>query len=344
MKTTATNRKVRELLTGLRDDTLTPRPEFQRRLWWSNKNRVSFIETVLRGYPFPEIYVAVGEVDLESGKANEMLVDGQQRITTLNQYFTGAQDLRLPATLKPYSDLSKTEKEQFLQYDVVVRDLGKLSIEDIREVFRRINATSDSLNAMELRNARYAGQYKEFAETLAQEPFFEKHRIFSPADIRRMLDTLFILQVVTTVLSTYFNGDSEIEEYLQRYNDEFSAAVNTKSKMKTVFALIDKMDLPSDSRAWKKADLFTLLVELHRACFKTKLSLQPSALALQIQEFYKLVEGVGLETLPANANPKLVEQARNYYFAALQSTNDRRSSRSTRGEAIRLVLETSARL
>ena len=344
MKTTATNRKVHELLTGLRDDTLTPRPEFQRRLEWSNKDRVSFIETVLRGYPFPEIYVAEGEVDLESGKANEMLADGQQRVTTLNQYFTGAEDLKLPATLKPYSDLSETEKEQFLQYDVVVRDLGKLSIEDIREVFRRINATSYSLNAMELRNARYAGQYKEFAETLAQEPFFEKRWIFSPADIRRMLDTLFVLQVVTTALSTYFDGDSEIEEYLQRYNDDFPAAVNTKSKMKTVFALIDKMDLPSDSRAWKKADLFTLLVELHRACFKTKLSLQPSTLALQIQEFYKLVEGVGLETLPANANPKLVEQARNYHFAALQSTNDRRSSRATRGDVIRLILETSARL
>ena len=172
----------------------------------------------------------------------------QQRVTTLNQYFTGAPDLRLPATLKPYSGLSKAEKEQFLQYDVVVRDLGKLSIEDIREVFRRINATRYSLNAMEIHNARHAGQYKEFAEALAQELFFEKHRIFSPADIRRMLDTLFVLQVVTTVLSSYFNRDSEIEDYLQQYNDEFPAATNIESEMKAVFTLIDEMDLPSDSR------------------------------------------------------------------------------------------------
>ena len=338
MKTTATNRRIRELLTGLRDGTLIPRPEFQRRLVWSNKDRVSFIQTVTLGYPFPEIYVAAGEVDLESGEANEMLVDGQQRVTTLNHYFTGAPDLRLPATLKPYSGLSKAEKEQFLQYDVVVRDLGKLSIEDIREVFRRINATHYALNAMEIHNARYAGQYKEFAEALAQELFFEKHRIFSPADIRRMLDTLFVLQVVTTVLSSYFNRDSEIEDYLQRYNDEFPAATNPESEMKAVFTLIDEMDLPSDSRAWKKADLFTLLVELHRARFKTELSLQPSALALQIQKFYKLVEDVGLDGLPANADPKLAAQAKNYYFAALQATNDR-SSRAARGEAIRLVIE-----
>ena len=156
-----------------------------------------------------------------------------------------------------------------------------------------------------------------------------------------MLDTLFVLQVVTTVLSTYFNRDSEIENYLQNYNDEFPAATTIRSEMKTVLALIDEMDLSSDSRAWKKADLFTLLIELHRARFKTKLSLQPGALALQIQEFYKLVEGIGLEELPEDADPELAEQAKTYYyFAALQATNDR-SSRTTRGEAIRRVIERS---
>ena len=199
------------------------------------------------------VQVSGSTSDLESGEADELLVDGQQRVTTLNQYFTGAPDLRLPTKPKPYSGLSSGEKEQFLQYDVVIRDLGKLSIEDIREVFRRINATRYALNAMEIHNARYAGEYKEFTEALAQDPFFEKHRIFSPADIRRMLDTLFVLQVVTTALSTYFNRDSEIEEYLQKYNDEFSAAADTESEMKAVFTLVDEMDLPSDSRAWKKA-------------------------------------------------------------------------------------------
>jgi uncharacterized protein with ParB-like and HNH nuclease domain len=65
-------------------ESLCPRPEFQRRLVWNNKDRVAFIETVVLGYPFPEIYVAAGDVNVESGEANEMLVDGQQRITTLH--------------------------------------------------------------------------------------------------------------------------------------------------------------------------------------------------------------------------------------------------------------------
>src|ERR1039457_4032453 len=85
--TTATNKKLRILLTDIRDGKLIPRPEFQRRLVWTNKDKVKFLETVLEGYPFPEIYIAAGSIDPETGEGTEMLVDGQQRITTLFQYF-----------------------------------------------------------------------------------------------------------------------------------------------------------------------------------------------------------------------------------------------------------------
>src|SRR5438046_341748 len=63
MKTVATNRKVRVLITALRDGVLVPRPEFQRRLVWSNRHKQAFLDTVLKGYPFPEIYIAAGDVD-----------------------------------------------------------------------------------------------------------------------------------------------------------------------------------------------------------------------------------------------------------------------------------------
>jgi uncharacterized protein with ParB-like and HNH nuclease domain len=90
MKTSAENRRVRALLNGIQSGELTPRPDFQRKLVWSNKDKVAFLDTVLGGYPFPEIYIAVGDVNLETAAGTEMLVDGQQRITTLHQYFTAS--------------------------------------------------------------------------------------------------------------------------------------------------------------------------------------------------------------------------------------------------------------
>lgn len=80
--TTATNKKVRELLKSVRDGSLIPRPEFQRRLVWTIKDKERFVETVIRGYPFPEIYICNGEVNTETGEGTQLLVDGLQRISS----------------------------------------------------------------------------------------------------------------------------------------------------------------------------------------------------------------------------------------------------------------------
>lgn len=334
MKTTATNRKVRELLTSLRDKTLVPRPDFQRRLVWSNKDKSAFLETVLLNYPFPEIYVAAGDVDVETGEGTELLVDGQQRTSTLNQYFTASPDLVLYGGVKPYSALSRDEKEAFLQYDVVVRDLGRVDLDVVRNVFQRINATKYALNAMEIQNSRYEGAFKEFAESFAQRAFFDVNRIFSAAEVRRMQDVRFALSVAVTALSTYFNRDDEIEDFLRRYNDEFPMRDELERELDAAIEFVERMNMPSTARIWKKADLFTALVEIHRALYKSQVKLDASATAAALSDFYRTVDSPDARGGPETA-------ASRYYKAALQATNDR-GSRILRGETFRAVLEGAA--
>ncbi len=222
MKTSATNRKLRILLTAIKSNTLLPKPEFQRRLVWANDDKLNFLKTVLEGYPFPEIYIAAGTVNPDTGEGSEMLVDGQQRMTTLFQYFMGSDELKLKNIIKPYRDLSDPEKINFLEYEVVIRDLGSKTIEEIKEIFKRINSTKYSLNAMEIHNARFDGAFKKFAETVSQNEFFERNRIFTSADVKRMNDVVFCLTVIITILSSYFNRDEEFDKtYLSKYNDEF---------------------------------------------------------------------------------------------------------------------------
>ncbi len=72
MRTTATNKRLRELLSQIADQTLLPNPSFQRRLVWANKHKTAFVKTVLEGLPFPEIYTAAGDVDLETGQGQTM--------------------------------------------------------------------------------------------------------------------------------------------------------------------------------------------------------------------------------------------------------------------------------
>src|SRR6266566_5369801 len=149
--TSGSNKSIWDILNAIRDGRLIPTPPFQRRLVWTNKDKREFIDTVLKGYPFPEIYTAQGDINLETGTGTELLVDGQQRVTTLQQYFEGSRTLRLGKDTSGkdfprYAELSDEQKRQFLTYVVVVRNLGQISMEEIKEVFKRINATSYSLN------------------------------------------------------------------------------------------------------------------------------------------------------------------------------------------------------
>ena len=333
MKTSATNRKVGKLLTDIRNHNLIPRPEFQRRLVWTNKDKQNFLQTVLHQYPFPEIYVATSDVDLETGEGTEMLVDGQQRLTTLNQYFTGSQELKLPDTISAYSKLDKSQKVDFLEYEVVVRDLGRLSIEEIKEVFNRLNSTGYSLNAMEIQNARFNGEFKQFGETIALNEFFEKHRIFSASDIRRMEDTRFVLSFIITIMSTYFTRANELESYLSTYNDEFEEKKQLCEAINCVFDFVESLGFDQASRVWKKADLFTLLVETYRAIVKDKFKLNTGKVAGRLDSFYKKVDIFG-------SSGKGDGKAGKYHKAALQATNDRQN-RIDRGTIIKNVIRKS---
>ena len=342
MKTTATNRKIRVLLTDIRNGILIPKPEFQRRLVWTNKDKKSFLKTVLGGYPFPEIYIAAGEVNPDTGEGKEMLVDGQQRITTLYQYFISSGDINLGKEILPYSKLSEKEKIEFLEYEVVVRDLGQMSIKEIKEIFQKINSTTYALNAMEINNARYNGEFKIFAEKLSQHDFFEKNRVFSAAEIRRMQDVQFLLVFIVTIMSTYFNRNDELETYLDNYNDEFEIKDDLNKDIEKVFDFIRSCNFALNCRVWKKADLSTLLVELYRALIKNKRDLEEGTVCKCLKQFYDYIDTSNVEkdfAMDFTSEQKVVVQAVNdYHKAAMQATNDR-SSRIRRGETIQKIIE-----
>jgi|SRR5688572_9416984 len=334
MKITSTNKKLRELLTGIRKGELIPNPDFQRRLVWTNKHKVALIKTVLDGYPFPEIYIAAGHIDSNTGEASESLVDGQQRITTLYQYFIGSSEIQIKNDVSPFKKLDKAQKENFLQYDVVVRDLGSASKKEILEVFTRINSTGYSLNAMEIHNARYDGALKRYAQGISENDFFEKHRVFTATDIRRMNDLRFMLWVIITVISTYFNRDDEIETYLKQYNDDFPTWKRVDKQLKSIFSFIEACKLDEKSRCWKKTDLFTLIIELHRAIYKKKLKLNPKLAGKSLAEFY---DNVDLVDKHQPSQGDLYE----YSMAALQASNDR-CNRVRRGEILERVIKKAA--
>src|SRR5438552_1129512 len=211
--TPANSQPVGDLLALIEEGKLVIKPSFQRRLVWTNADKEKFIQTILEGFPFPEVFTATGEREKGRTARVQWLVDGQQRLSTLGDYYRGSEELVFRKIPK-YEDLEQKQQEAFLDYLVVVRDLGAVSVEEIREIFRRINSTNYALTTMEKLNAVYAGSYKQFCEKLAQHEFFARHKVFNKPDKKRMYDLTFCVILVTTLLGGYYHRDDRNEQYL----------------------------------------------------------------------------------------------------------------------------------
>ena len=210
----SSNKKIVELFNMMKTGELVLHPDFQRKLVWNNRHKENFIETILRGFPFPEIYFADGEIDLESMKSQTLVVDGQQRLSTINQYINGDELLECRSIPK-FKDLSKEQQENFLKHPVVVRDLKSISQEEIREIFRRINSVSYALNAIEINNALYEGAFIDVAKQISEKGILNELDFMSKNEFDRMKDIEFILLIMSTVeLGDYFSNNKEIESFI----------------------------------------------------------------------------------------------------------------------------------
>jgi hypothetical protein len=313
MKTAPTNKKVRELINMVKEGKIIPRPEFQRRLVWTREDKNYFLDSILKGYPFPEVYLADGDVDLETGQGTQLLVDGLQRVTTMIQYFSGDPELKL-TTIANYRDLEPEAKQAFLQYDVAVRDLGSVTKDQIVDVFRRINATKYALTDIEVNNAVYMGAFKSFAETLSEHQFFISNKVFSPLDLKRMGDLRYAVGLIIALMGGYTNRDDAFEEFLDRFNDDFPEAESVRQRLNNTFDFIAECGFDAGSRIWRKSDLFTAIVEVDRIINLQQLKLQPSDVIERVNSFYVKIESGSIDpsTLPGI-----------YYKATVQASNDR---------------------
>lgn len=319
---TGSNSTIIDLFTMMREKKLVLHPDFQRRLVWNDLHKENFLETIIKGYPFPEIYLADGEINLSTLERQKLVVDGQQRLNTIYKYINGDSDLILKK-IPPFNKLSN--KEAFLYYDVVVRDLKNISMDEIKEIFKRINSVSYALNAMEINNALYEGEYIKTAKRIIESQSMTELSLFDDNALSRMKDLEFVLLVMTTdELGTYFADDKEVENYIQRYDNEYQNAVEMEKTFVFLLDFINKLNLNLDS-IWKSRNgMFTLLCELF-FYYKNHQG--------NLTDLDKLKRELNyIENEVKKDNPE--EEYSNFYAFLYQNTRSKKA-RSTRGKLLR---------
>lgn len=260
----ATNKKIIELFNMMKSKTLVLQPSFQRNLVWNDQHKENFIDTILNGLPFPEVYFSDGDIDLEIQQSTTLVVDGQQRLNTIYEYITGSEKIKYK-NIKRFEDLSPKAQTKLFDYNVVVRDLGRITDDEIKEIFNRINSVQYALNAMEINNALYEGEYIATAKQIIDDGKLSKFDVFNEGEVSRMKDIEFILLIMATLdLEGYFASYKEVEPFIKRYDNEYP---NKKAMIHTINNALDtlnKLKLKPDSMWFRKTGFFTLVVEISK--------------------------------------------------------------------------------
>ncbi len=173
-------------------------PDFQRNDVWQNPDKSRLIESILRGIPIPSIYLA----EEEEGKY--VVIDGQQRINSIVQYSDGKfglSGLKVLTNLKNkrYSNLIGEHKplERRLRNAKIPVIIIRTRADDeiVYEIFNRLNTGGMKLNAQEIRNCMYHGDYNDLIKKLALDDNFV-YLLGSSQDklYRRMIDSELVLR------------------------------------------------------------------------------------------------------------------------------------------------------
>lgn len=266
-----TNPTIADIYQNIEAGKLILAPDFQRKFVWTHEHQEDFIDTILNGYPFPEIFVCQGDIDTKKLKTTQNVIDGQQRLTTIKNYIEGTigkiegqPDKDKPLKkIKSFEELNEEERRAFLSYQIVVRDIGQVEEDVIREIFKRINLTKFKLEDIEIHNAVYDGQFIQTAKAILDTIDLSEFNVFSESSITRMSDLHFILLVMATLENTgYFSLDTDLETYIDRFNDEYPNKNHTQALLIKTFAIIKDLNLPEDSIWFRKSNFFTLTVEI----------------------------------------------------------------------------------
>lgn len=167
-----------------RDDYIT-RPPYQRKSVWSVKKQQSLFDSLLRRFYVPRLVIR--EVRLSEDRTVKEIIDGQQRITAIQEFFDGK--FKLPATLndvhpdlanKYFAELS-TELRKFVDKELNINADVVKNIDDPKnpehqkvatEIFWRLQQ-GETLNFMEVAHAKLSSLSRNFIVKYSDDETFD---------------------------------------------------------------------------------------------------------------------------------------------------------------------------
>jgi len=201
-------------------------PDYQREFIWPIRHKSKFIESVILGLPIPMLFVA----DMADGRLE--IVDGAQRIQTLEQFVSG--DLRLESLELltkingfTFHDLPIAQQRKLLTKALRVVILEDGTSEALRqELFHRINTQSIRARGSEIRRGAYKGPFLDLIKECANNSLFLKLCPISEAAKARRENEELVTRFFAyseRYLSFKHDVDKFLAEFVRSYQEHFDA-------------------------------------------------------------------------------------------------------------------------
>lgn len=175
-----------------KEDFVT-RPPYQRKVVWNRKKKQALMDSLFRRYYIPKLVIR--EVRLDENTTVYEIVDGQQRITTVQDFF--ASNFKLPKSLedlsdglagKYYKDLD-TDVRKFIDKSLKYEADVIKNIDEPQNVEHQIIATEifwrlqqgETLNYMEVAHAQLSSLSRNFIVKYADDLTFD-YESYAPID------------------------------------------------------------------------------------------------------------------------------------------------------------------
>lgn len=188
-------------------------PDFQRDFVWDKDKQSRLIESILMRIPLPVFYVAEDEEGLL------IVVDGRQRLTTLQRFLEGELTLDLPdrpeLNKKRFKDLEARLQNRVedcqLHFYIIDRTVPERARLDI---FERVNG-GEVLTRQQMRNAIYNGTATKFLKAESESDLF-KITTGGSLNTKKMQDREFINRFCSFSLLPFDSYKGDMDDWLAR--------------------------------------------------------------------------------------------------------------------------------
>ncbi|MEV7489659.1 DUF262 domain-containing protein [Streptomyces anulatus] len=305
-------------------------PPYQRRSVWNLAYKQFFIDSLIRNYPAPTIFL---QVDVAVDRPmTYRVIDGKQRLTALFEFqrdeFTTPEDLNdLDLGNRYYSELPEEVRVSILEYVFTVENIKGASIGELNDSFDRLNRNVARLNKQELRHAKFDGAFIRKVEQLAEHPFWAEIGLVTPARIRRMQDVEYVSEMYIVSMDGIQEGKDYLDTYYAENDREITGESDADGKFIAVqdyLRDVNQVTSLRTSRFSNVADFYSLWAAVDGMIGNVGVP-KPEVAAQRLEDF-----SIELEQ-------QKTRRSVDYRIAAVQGSN-KKSNRELRATLLRDVL------